>query len=287
MPFSFVDFLFKANQTSLSAKYDTFITPAGWTFSIWGVIYAWQALHLIYGLTFVCRKSTNEYLYIDPAPIGSVFYIFFMFSCVSNIAWIFTFDRQLLEAALVFLVLIALSLYGSIIASVRQLNLVGSNMTKKGLRKDIWAVRFIVHNGVALYCAWTNVASLLNLSIVLHYVSGVSQETCAWISIAILNVILVVVFVLEVFVFDQYVRYVFAHYVTLIVALSGILYQNYASDRGFMIYAIVMLVLSAIGGVTKVLIMIIKGCKQPIDYETWVEEDNSKVSYSAHRTYPQ
>ena len=43
-------------QTELSGKYTTFLTPPGYTFSIWGLIYTFWALLVI------CQMAPNKYL---------------------------------------------------------------------------------------------------------------------------------------------------------------------------------------------------------------------------------
>lgn len=273
--------IFKSTQTNLSAKYDTAITPAGWTFSIWGVIYAWQALHLVYGFVNLWRKTPqHDYLYVSPNPIGVKFYTAYTVSCLCNIGWIFVFDREFLIPALVFLLGIAVSLYTAIVFAARQLFQSGAEMEKQGLTKDIWFVRMFVHNGVAFYCAWTNIASLLNLCIVLHYVNGVDRGTCVWIAGAILAVIVVVVFLLEVFVFDKYVRYIFAHYITLVVALSGILYKNYSPDLPYENFVIFLLAFAGALGIAKVVIMIVRGIRSPISYSKYSLNGNARYSDS-------
>ena len=45
-----------ATQTELSGKYTTFLTPPGYTFSIWGLIYSFWALLV------VCQMAPNKYL---------------------------------------------------------------------------------------------------------------------------------------------------------------------------------------------------------------------------------
>ena len=37
--------------------YPSQVTPAGWTFAIWGLIYAWQVLRLLYGWSFVAQSE--------------------------------------------------------------------------------------------------------------------------------------------------------------------------------------------------------------------------------------
>lgn len=46
---------FYSSTGNVSARYETDITPAGWTFSIWGVIYTWLTLMVIYITSYVFR----------------------------------------------------------------------------------------------------------------------------------------------------------------------------------------------------------------------------------------
>ncbi|KFQ43976.1 hypothetical protein N333_01649, partial [Nestor notabilis] len=48
--------LFRSTPGNISAKYNTDFTPAGWTFLIWNVIYAWQLAWLLYALSGICRR---------------------------------------------------------------------------------------------------------------------------------------------------------------------------------------------------------------------------------------
>jgi hypothetical protein len=65
------------------------ITPAGWTFSIWGFIYTWNALWLIYGVSTIFSKDSNgNYIYqltITPPAV----YIVFIINNILNIAWLY------------------------------------------------------------------------------------------------------------------------------------------------------------------------------------------------------
>lgn len=46
---------FRSSTGNVSARHETDITPAGWTFSIWGVIYTWLSLMVIYITSYVFR----------------------------------------------------------------------------------------------------------------------------------------------------------------------------------------------------------------------------------------
>ena len=63
------------------------ITPVGATFSIWGVIYFWQFLWIVYALVSLCRSGPATNL------LSGKFYGAFMLSTVFMTGWFFTFTR--------------------------------------------------------------------------------------------------------------------------------------------------------------------------------------------------
>lgn len=46
---------FTTTTANISAVFDTPITPSGWTFSIWSIIYVWLTVMIIYILSGLCR----------------------------------------------------------------------------------------------------------------------------------------------------------------------------------------------------------------------------------------
>lgn len=72
----------------ISAMYPTLITPPGWTFAIWGLIYALLAV-------FAVRQLVSKPFYesLDLGP-------FFLLSCLMNISWIFSWHFQNMTLAL-------------------------------------------------------------------------------------------------------------------------------------------------------------------------------------------
>lgn len=50
---------FSTTTGNVSDVYVTEITPSGWTFSIWSVIYVWLTLMIIYILANLCRKYSS------------------------------------------------------------------------------------------------------------------------------------------------------------------------------------------------------------------------------------
>lgn len=217
----------------VSDRYSTQITPAGWAFSIWGVIYTWQTLWLIYSLTLICRPRA-------PDVLNWFFHALFIVSCGFNSAWIVIWQRLHVSAASVILFAIAFNLYGLLFTSYYRFNkLYNANFPKI----DFYATQALVHNGIAFYATWCTVASLLNMTIAITYVHGVKAETAATIALIILTVEMIGWFILENTILEKYLRYTISQYPVLIVALSAIISKHWDSSKRNPIFTLVLLVL--------------------------------------------
>lgn len=191
-----------------------------------------------------------------------------MINSVLNTAWIFLFDREQLVASFIFLFAIAISIYICGVLVCRSLSKAGAILENSGNAKDIWMTRLFTLNGLAFYGTWCTIATLLNLVIVLQYVGLVDAYVCAWVALGILTLELICWFILETFIFDHHLRYCFSPYIVLLVAFSGLLSKQYdpAAPATYIYYVFFLIALSAVLAVIKVLVMIIKGCKNPIQY---------------------
>lgn len=104
--------IFTSSTGNISDIYSIEITPAGWTFSIWGIIYVFQALWIIYVLISICRPGIGGGpLYKNPVIVSALFLVVYSLNMGLNITWLIVWDRMILEAALGVLVLITLTLY--------------------------------------------------------------------------------------------------------------------------------------------------------------------------------
>lgn len=261
--------MYMSETGNVSDKYPTAFTPAGWTFSLWGFIYTWQVLHAAYSLSLICRKNKDgDYLYIKPGHLHFSFYIVYTLNNGLNIGWIFLFDREYLEASFAFICLIAFTLYICGVLICKYLDKASAYLTLTGYRKEIWLTRMFTLNGVAFYGTWVTLASLVNFSIAFQYRAGVDSLVCAWIACGIITAELLCWFILETFVFDRYLRYCFSPYIVLPIALGGILSKNFnpSSPAPHLIYLIVLLALSLVLGIVKVMVMFVKGRRNPISF---------------------
>ena len=67
----------------LSDKYQNLFVPAGFTFSVWAVIYVLLGIFAIYHLILALKQNAQNLPYIE--KIGALFFV----SCLANIGWIF------------------------------------------------------------------------------------------------------------------------------------------------------------------------------------------------------
>ena len=106
---SFIKFLkgiFAVPQNNISDQYFTEITPAGVTFSTWGLIFAWQALWLILSIVTIFKKTEDGYMYQKLLILTPVFHILIFLNFVSIIAWLFVWAAAQMSVSLnIFIVL--------------------------------------------------------------------------------------------------------------------------------------------------------------------------------------
>lgn len=213
--------LFQSNQANLSDTFYLSVTPAGWTFSIWGIIYLFQFLWLILSIAAIFVRGEDGYLYLTPPVFPAIVFAFYIFGNLMNIGWLFAFDREVLILALFFLLFIAISMWGVVAFA-----LAAFHREQGAFRKQFhWlltsAVRISLHNGVAMYATWTSIATLLNLAHVFVYRGEILESSASTAILSLLLVELVVFTLVDIAVIDRSFRYLVTPYITYIVALTG------------------------------------------------------------------
>jgi len=155
------------NTAAISDLYPTLITPAGFTFAIWGVIYFLLGVFVVYQA--LPGQGEKEY----HRQIGWLFVLI----SIANIVWIFLWQYRLLILSVpVMLVL----LIGLILIYIR----LGIGKTRVPLKE-----RLAIHLPFSVYLGWITIASIVNVAVALVSVNwdgfGISPETWAIIIIAI------------------------------------------------------------------------------------------------------
>ncbi len=164
------------NTAGISNAHPTLITPAGYTFAIWGVIY------VLLGIFVVFQALPSQKGKDFQRKIGW----FFVLSSILNIAWIFLWQYQQLaiSAALIFLFLL------SLIAIYLRLNI--------GKKAVPLPERLAVHLPFSVYLGWLTIATIADVTVTLVSVNwdgfGIAATTWAlFIAVVALLITLVVI----------------------------------------------------------------------------------------------
>ncbi|XP_050701819.1 uncharacterized protein LOC126988059 isoform X2 [Eriocheir sinensis] len=265
--------IFNSTVGNLSARYEIDVTPAGFTFLVWSIIYAWLFLAHVYGLILLCRRNAVGPVYVSPPVLTTSFLIIYSLNLLANIAWLFLWDNELLiysSAVLWFICLtnwIALGLlYGSVYTH-------GPWMSRHA-KVDLWFYRILWHNGLATYTTWTTIAALLNLGIALRYEAGLAMQLVVYVVLGSLSGILVLWFLLENTVLDRFVRYTITPYAVVVLAMAGIYVKQYAAstmETGYFI--VVLLGVAVFCLVARLGLVIVRGVKSPLYVNNKVGDD--------------
>lgn len=127
----------------LSDKYGNYFTPAGYVFSIWGVIYVLLAAFTYYQYT------------VDDEELHEKIGWFFVVSCLFNSVWIFLWHYEYLLLSLFAMI----GLLGSLIIIYTRLDIGRTEVTPKK--------RNMVHTTFSVYLGWITVAPIANVAAVL------------------------------------------------------------------------------------------------------------------------
>ncbi len=94
------------NTAAVSDKYPTLITPAGYVFAIWGIIYLLLGIFVVYQA--LPRERGSDYV----SKIGWLFVL----SSIVNIAWIFVWQYEYLAVSVGLIVVYLIDAYRNLSA---------------------------------------------------------------------------------------------------------------------------------------------------------------------------
>jgi hypothetical protein len=154
------------NTGEISDRFDVYFVPAGYVFSIWGVIYLGLILYAIYQA--LPAQRTNPRLANTD--------LLFILSCAANIAWLFLWHYNLFPLTLVAMIALLLLLTAIYLR-------LGT-----GLLDVPSGERWLVQVPFSIYLGWVTVATIANVTSVLDYLNwggwGISEEVWAMIMLA-------------------------------------------------------------------------------------------------------
>jgi len=143
----------------LSDLYPNLFVPAGFTFSIWGVIYLLLAMFVIYQIVIPNRSAAGFLKKIS---------LFFILASAANIGWIFLWHHQRVTVSLVAMFI----LLASLLAIYLRLGI--------GVQAASWRERVMLQLPFSVYLGWITVATIANVTAVLVHIRwnrfGASEE---------------------------------------------------------------------------------------------------------------
>lgn len=146
-------------SADVSDMYPTLVTPAGFTFAIWGIIYTLLAVFVIYQLLTKNKSFLQQ--------IG----VFFALSSLLNICWLFLWHYDLIAYSVVLM----LGLLASLILVYLRLDIGRASVSLKE--------RLCVHLPFSVYLGWISIATIANVSVALTAIGwdglGIADETWA------------------------------------------------------------------------------------------------------------
>lgn len=159
------------NTGQVSDSFPVYFVPAGYAFSIWGLIYL--AL-LIYAIVPLLSANLNSQL------IKRTF-VWFLVSSAANILWIFAWHYRLLEITVILMLVILVSLIKIYKISVLETQF-------KSIRDKV-----VLQFPFSLYLGWISVATIANITIFLYSINwdgfGLRGQTWSAILIAIASIL--------------------------------------------------------------------------------------------------
>jgi len=183
------------DTAQISDANPTLITPAGYVFSIWGVIY------VLLGIFVVFQALPSEKGKDYKKSIGWLFVL----SSIFNIAWLFLWQFEYLSLSVVLMFL----LLASLISIYLRLSI---GKSKVGFREKL-----AIHVPFSVYLGWITIASIANVAVTLVSVNwdgfGISPET--WATLIIVVALLITMLVLA-------TRKDIAYGLVIVYALVGI-----------------------------------------------------------------
>ena len=147
-------------QSEISDRFDVFFVPAGYAFSIWGLIFLGLTAFAVYQALPAQRENLR---------LRRVGYLFAL-SCVANITWLFLWHYEVFVLTLVAMLALLLLL----IAIYLRLDI--------GRAQVSGVERWLVDVPFSVYLGWITVATIANVTVVLDYLGwngwGISPQ--AW-----------------------------------------------------------------------------------------------------------
>ena len=155
----------------LSDQYPNLFVPAGVTFAIWGVIYMWLLVFIVWQISALFSPKRMEKV----APVIERLGWSFVATCALNMAWLFAWHWE-------FVLLSVLVMLSLLAALIRLNSKVGAGISKINSQE-----KWLVHAPFGIYMGWISVATIANITALLVKIQwtgwGLSEGNWAFIMV--------------------------------------------------------------------------------------------------------
>ncbi|PIK43050.1 hypothetical protein BSL78_20104 [Apostichopus japonicus] len=248
-------------------KYVTKLSPPVWSYAIWFVIGLWQTIWVIYVFTTMCRYTEMGPMYRNPPVISKLFMWSMLVALVINcVAFLFLINDWLL-----LFVIFMLGLWFTLSLALVYLHVrLDEYWVLLGLkyREELISLIILVQNGVAFYASVTAIFSTAAICSGGVYVGGLSLTSSSCLAVAIFFILLVAYFVLEVTLWDRYLRFTFSVYPAIIWTLLVTVIDKWEPWNASNGLTLVLLIISAVMFLIKLIVVIVR---QKKDWSLYVE----------------
>ena len=160
----------------VSDMYPTLITPAGFTFAIWSIIYVLLAVFIVYQ---ALPKNREQ-------PFLNRISILFALSSICNIIWLFLWHYEYILYSLILMI----ALLATLITIYLRLNIGKADVSNKE--------KLAVHFPFSVYLGWISIATIANVAVTLTVLGwdGFGIEPLHWTIITIAVALLLTIVIL-------------------------------------------------------------------------------------------
>lgn len=138
--------IFNGNtMATVSNRYHNYFTPAGYAFSIWGLIYLGLLAFVIYQARSLFKKVEDDW------PVKQIGW-WFIISCVANSLWVIAWLYDFIEVSVILMIVLLVSLIRIIYATRMELD----DLPLKKIAFVWWPF--------CLYSGWISVALIADIS---------------------------------------------------------------------------------------------------------------------------
>jgi translocator protein len=207
------------NTAQVSNSFPTLITPAGYVFSIWGIIY------LLLGVFVVYQAFPSQKGKIFQSRIGWLFVL----SCIANIVWLFLWQSEFLIVTVPVMFL----LLASLILIYIRLGI--------GRNNAPFMEKLAVYAPFSVYLGWISIASIANVAttFVSYNWTGFGLSDQVWAALIVVMVLIITTLVIA-------TRRDIAYTLVIIWALVGIGVNHSSNQAVFYLTEISALIVAVL-----------------------------------------